>query len=94
MSTSSTISKLRLRFGRKRAEDEGTTVNMNGLPADDKIPDVTASTGDTISPNNEPAIEDPEKDLVPTEDAQRGVQQVEAVTLTWTKPYLIAVFIK
>lgn len=30
----------------------------------------------------------------PSEDVQRGVQEVEAVTLTWSKPTLIAVFIK
>lgn len=30
----------------------------------------------------------------PTEEAQRGVQNVEAVTLTWSKKSLIAVFIK
>lgn len=30
----------------------------------------------------------------PTEDAQKGVKEVEAVTLTWSKPTLIAVFIK
>lgn len=32
-------------------------------------------------------------DLQPAEDAQRGVQMVEAVTLTWSKQSLIAVFI-
>lgn len=55
-----------------------------------------ADTSDAIAShpgNDDLAVEQPEKDLVPTEDAQRGVQQVEAVTLTWTKPYLIAVFI-
>ena len=30
----------------------------------------------------------------PTEDAQAGVQEVEAVTLSWTKASLIAVFLK
>jgi hypothetical protein len=30
----------------------------------------------------------------PTEDAQRGVQNVEAVTLTWSKKALVGIFIK
>lgn len=36
---------------------------------------------------------DPKSEL-PTEDAQQGVKDVEAVTLTWSKTTLIAVFIK
>jgi hypothetical protein len=31
---------------------------------------------------------------MPDEHAQRGVQDVEAVALTWSKGYLIAVFVK
>jgi hypothetical protein len=31
---------------------------------------------------------------MPDENAQRGVQDVEAVALTWSKGYLIAVFVK
>lgn len=31
---------------------------------------------------------------LPTEDAQKGVKDVEAVTLTWSKTTLIAVFAK
>lgn len=30
----------------------------------------------------------------PTENAQKGVKEVEAVTLTWSKTTLIAVFVK
>ena len=55
-----------------------------------------SGTNDVISPNDghgKPAVEQPEKDLVPIEDAQCGVQQVEAVALTWTKPYLFIVFL-
>jgi hypothetical protein len=66
---------------------------MTDLPTDNKTPTIT---GDTISPNNvneDPISEQPEKDILPTEDAQRGVQQVEAVALTWSKPYLITVFL-
>lgn len=35
-----------------------------------------------------------DKEDIPTPDAQRGVQQVEAVTLVWTKKSLIFIFIK
>ncbi|KAL3421168.1 MFS siderophore iron [Phlyctema vagabunda] len=66
---------------------------MTELPANEKNPAVPG-TDDAISPNRAVLSEEqPEKDVLPTEDAQRGVQQVEAVTLTWTKPYLIMVFI-
>ena len=34
------------------------------------------------------------EDAVPTEDAQAGVQEVEGMTLTWSKRSLIAVFAK
>lgn len=34
------------------------------------------------------------QDELPTENAQRGVHDVEAVTLTWTKTTLVAVFLK
>ncbi|RDL33293.1 MFS transporter, SIT family, siderophore-iron:H+ symporter [Venustampulla echinocandica] len=69
---------------------------MAGLSSDEKNPAISG-TDDIISPNNghdgpaaEPATE---KDMMPTEDAQRGVKQVEAVALAWTKPHLIMVFI-
>lgn len=35
---------------------------------------------------------DPEK-IAPDHDVQRGVQQIEAVTLTWTKTSLAAILI-
>ena len=34
-----------------------------------------------------------QKDLLPTEDAQRGVQKIEAVTLAWSKKSLATVLI-
>jgi hypothetical protein len=34
-----------------------------------------------------------DKDVVPTEDAQHGVQKMEAVTLAWTKKSLAAMLI-
>ncbi|PQE22523.1 Siderophore iron transporter mirB protein [Rutstroemia sp. NJR-2017a BVV2] len=82
-------------FRRTTTENEGPAVHMTELPNDNKTPAITG-TQDTISPSNineDTISEQPEKDILPAEDAQRGVQQVEAVTLTWSKPYLIAVFI-
>jgi hypothetical protein len=37
---------------------------------------------------------EPPREQMPDEHAQRGVQDVEAVALTWSKGYLIAVFVK
>ena len=86
--SASTFSRFKPDFLRKK--EEPAAVDMT-LPADDKN---AATVSDGIAPIQEQASDDPEKDVVPAEDAQRGVQQVEAVTLTWTKPYLIAVFFK
>lgn len=58
---------------------------------------VGANKSDGIAPaENNVDIEDlhtKDPAILPTDDAQRGVQDVEGVTLTWTKPSLIAVFI-
>ncbi|CZT03537.1 probable siderophore iron transporter mirB [Rhynchosporium agropyri] len=84
--SASTFSRFRPNFLRKK---DATAAPELALPLDDKN---TTTVNNDIAPAHEPAGDDPEKDVVPSEDAQRGVQQVEAVTLTWTKPYLIAVF--
>ncbi|RDW66569.1 siderophore iron transporter mirB-like protein [Coleophoma cylindrospora] len=89
------FTKFRLGWRREATEDEIQSVAMAGLPANEKSA-VPAATEDTISPDTghgEPASEEPEKDVLPTEGAQRGVQHIEAVTLTWTKPMLVAIFI-
>lgn len=60
--------------------------------------DVLASNEKDITPNDaeiaatDNANDKPELER-PTEDAQRGVQNVEAVTLTWSKRSLVLVFI-
>lgn len=59
------------------------------MTADDKNIAVLA-TDDAITSNDNG---DPQVD-VPSEEAQRGVQDVEAVTLTWSKVALIAIFLK
>jgi hypothetical protein len=81
-------------FRQSPTKDEHPSAAMAGIPLSEKNTTVNA-TDDVMSSANdqdEPAVERSEKDLMPTEDAQRGVQQVEAVALTWTKPHLIAVF--
>jgi hypothetical protein len=90
------LSRFRPGFRRATTEDaKRPSVGMTPMPVDEKNRTVSG-TQDAIVPDNpheEPEVEQPEKDVLPTEDAQRGVQQVEAVALTWTKPNLIAVFI-
>ena len=58
---------------------------------------VTSEQQNKVDPSPEvgPAVDlaAPE-DVVPAEDAQRGVQDVEAVTLSWSKRSLIMVFVK
>ncbi|KAI0162069.1 general substrate transporter [Xylariaceae sp. FL1272] len=53
------------------------------------------TANDNIYPAGHAAENDIEKPVTPrvSEDAQRGVQDVEAVTLSWSKTALIAVFI-
>jgi hypothetical protein len=45
-------------------------------------------------PTETVAVPNSENPEVPTEDVQQGVRDVEAVTLSWTKTMLIAVFAK
>jgi hypothetical protein len=51
------------------------------------------ATDDAVANDSEAESSSPE-DAVPTEGAQSGVQEVEGITLTWTKKSLIAVFAK
>ncbi|TGO14497.1 hypothetical protein BTUL_0052g00350 [Botrytis tulipae] len=96
------LSKFRPGFRRKATEDiinESSEVAMADMSSsNEKTPAKPAVIGadDAISPssaNDLPISEQAEKDALPTETAQRGVQEVEAVALTWTKPMLIAVFL-
>ncbi|KAF7955575.1 hypothetical protein EAE96_004501 [Botrytis aclada] len=96
------LSKFRPGFRRKATEDiinESSEVAMGDMSSsNEKNTTKPAVTGadDAISPssaNDVPISEEAEKDVLPTETAQRGVQEVEAVALTWTKSMLIAVFI-
>ncbi|KAK6369569.1 uncharacterized protein PV06_09734 [Exophiala oligosperma] len=83
------LPKLRPGFRRTATEDAANTVAMSSVTDNEKNP---ATANDDISPNtvNSDGGQPPDK---PVEEAQRGVQNVEAVTLTWSKKSLIALFI-
>lgn len=78
------LSKIRSVFHRKAAEDADS-------------PAVTTTVEENKhgvgSPDDANVENDPKFEELVSEDAQRGVQNVEAVTLTWSKNSLIAVFI-
>lgn len=90
--------KIRSVFGR-RATDDGVDSVPVSTVVDEKR---DADRQDPIIEGNEKNSEDPAIGTtgtdgnveLPTEDAQRGVHDVEAVTLTWTKTTLVAVFLK
>ncbi|KAJ8069487.1 hypothetical protein OCU04_003140 [Sclerotinia nivalis] len=92
------FAKFRPGYRRKATEDminESSEVAMADMPSSNEKNPTVSGTDDAISPSNAsdgPISEQVEKDALPTETAQRGVQEVEAVALTWTKPYLISVF--
>jgi hypothetical protein len=77
------------------AETAAATSNSDNMTTAGEEPKTAGP--ETIGPANVDleADELPNKDAadLPTETAQAGVQDVEAVTLTWSKPSLIAVFI-
>lgn len=88
-------SKIRSVFGRRATDDGADSVAVNTI-VDEKQ---NGDRQDPIVEGNEKNREDPAigttgADELPTEDAQRGVHDVEAVTLTWTKTTLVAVFLK
>ncbi|KAL7804790.1 major facilitator superfamily domain-containing protein [Trichoderma aethiopicum] len=68
-----------------KAEDTNTSVTMNSDGKDAAVlaTDPAAATDDNGCPQGD----------FPNEEAQRGVQAVEAVTLTWSKLTLIAIFL-
>ena len=79
--------KLRDASGRTPTDNTVTSVAVDTLEVNEKHP---ASTDYTSAGDSNGA---PQSEL-PSEELQRGVQNVEAVTLTWSKKTLIAVFLK
>ena len=59
----------------------------------DKIEETRPSPNGSQGPVSTADDEKPEPEL-PSEDAQQGVHDVEAVTLSWSRGTLIAVFLK
>lgn len=93
--------KIRSVFGR-RATDDG----VDSVAVDTVDEKKDGGRQDPIIEGNEKNSEDPAigttgtdsndelQQELPAQDAQRGVHDVEAVTLTWTKTTLVAVFLK
>lgn len=75
------------RFRAFRRQSTEETVPAVTTSTDEK----TASVVDGTVPVTE---EEQHNSRRPSEDVQRGVKNIEATTLTWTKGTLIAVFIK
>jgi hypothetical protein len=76
------LSSLRGALGKAPAEEEGKTsvvVDVEGEKSAPAGDDGAAVNGHTVTPE---------------EELQRGVQEVEAVTMTWSKLTLAAVFFK
>ncbi|ETI29320.1 hypothetical protein G647_01773 [Cladophialophora carrionii CBS 160.54] len=85
------LSRFRPGFRRTTTDDVNTsvqTVPLESTAADEKQP---ATTSAEDAATNDIVAEALAK--LPVQDAQRGVKDVEAVTLTWSKQSLIAVFI-
>lgn len=97
----SSFAKLRAPFRRRATDDALGTSSVPMTPVerdqkDQKDPatvgtDEATATSDEAIANNDDGVRSAE---IPSEDQQWGVQDVEAVTLTWSKATLIAVFCK
>ncbi|EGY17071.1 siderophore iron transporter mirB [Verticillium dahliae VdLs.17] len=80
-----TLPKIRLGLGRQQVDDVIVPAAAEGTPDDAKLgaENVANETGAQVD----------EKPVLPSENVQHGVQSVQAVTLTWSKRSLVAVFI-
>ncbi|KAF7595471.1 hypothetical protein BBP40_005807 [Aspergillus hancockii] len=78
------LSRFRASFRRSTGETPVTSVDVNMVEKNHEASatDPATATNGRVEPQEE----------VPTEDTQHGVKHVEAVTLTWSKTSLIAVF--
>jgi hypothetical protein len=75
---------------KSREVSHGSAANSMG-PVDENK---TAHATDDAVPNDSEGESSSQEDTVPTQDAQTGVQEVEGMTLSWSKKSLIAVFAK
>lgn len=78
--------KLRAASGRTPSDNTVTSAAVNTVEVNEKNPAIDYTTAGNN--NGEPQPE------LPSEELQRGVQNVEAVTLAWSKKTLVAVFLK
>ena len=78
--------KLRAALRSTPADNTVTSLAVNTVDVNEK----NLATNDTTAGNSNG---EPQPEL-PSEELQRGVQNVEAVTLTWSKTTLVAVFLK
>lgn len=74
----------------RRTTTDDTINQVATAPAEESKTDPTTVESGTA---DKEAV-DPQSEELPGEDLQRGVHDVEAVTLSWSKVSLIAVFIK
>jgi hypothetical protein len=84
------LSRFRPGFRRAATDNNDQSVIMKDGDSAQKTPETDTKTAalDEVDNDGRTAMDRPD------EDAQRGVRMVEAVTLTWSKKALIAVFIK
>lgn len=75
-------------FKKPREVSPGPAGGIDGTVDESK----TAHATDDAIPNDSEGEQSTEEDHRPTENAQAGVQEVEGVTLTWSKRSLIAIF--
>lgn len=81
-------------FRREATDDVSSATAMNDIPSKNSLgePSIKHPAQISINESAQSSCSDPSPEL-PTSDAQRGVQDVEAVTLTWSKQSLILLFI-
>ena len=80
---------------------EHKTPEVAQAPTTAEDPETQVATG-TVTPNKETGVgysddksaDNGNEELVPAADAQRGIQKIEAVTLSWTKWSLAALLFK
>lgn len=78
--------KLRAALRPSQIDNTVTSIPVNTVEVNEKNPATDDATAGNSNDTRHPDL--------PSEELQRGVQTVEAVTLTWTKTTLVAVFMK
>lgn len=78
----SILSNLRLGGGRKSNDTQETAPQVD--------PESQVVTDKEAGPNDKELASHSIDDNAPDKEAQNGVQKIQAITLTWTKPQLAA----